>query len=63
MRRQRHRQLRAGEEMAEDAMDDLPYRHGNRIAARNARIADPWDDEPVSEYRGQKWHRENPNMQ
>ena len=57
MRRQRHKQFRQAEEAAEDALSDVPNRHGNRIAARNARIADPWDDQIVSEYRGQIWHR------
>lgn len=58
MRRPRHRQQRALEEMTGQVLGGLPCRHRNRISSAGSRIADSWDDRVVSEYRGQRWHRD-----
>ena len=57
LKRQRHKGYRQLEESIEDYLPDYPMKHHNRIASAKNRIANPWDDKEISEYRGQEWHR------
>lgn len=58
MKQPRNRGYRQLEEMAEDGLYDLPAKHSNRVGSRKTRISDAWDNLIITEYRGQKFHRE-----
>jgi hypothetical protein len=57
MKRQKHVNRRKVEESAEDSLSEYPSKKHNRISSAHSRIADPWDDKTITEYRGQDWHR------
>lgn len=58
MKRQAHVGRRKLEEDAEDSLKGYPASKHNRISSARSRIAQPWDDATITEYRGQKWHRD-----
>lgn len=58
MKRQSHIGYRRLEETAEDVLSEYPHSKHNRISSAQSRIADPWDDQTVTDYRGQEWYRE-----
>lgn len=57
MKRQAHINYRRLEENAEDSLSGYPTTKINRISSAQSRIANPWDDKVISDYRGQEWHR------
>jgi hypothetical protein len=57
MKRQAHVGYRKLEETAAEVLAEYPHPKPNRITSAHSRIADPWDDRIVSDYRGQKWYR------
>ena len=58
MKRQAHVGYRKLEETAGDALSEYPHLKHNRINSAQSRIAQPWDDQKISDYRGQKWYRD-----
>ena len=57
MKQQKHIGYKRLEEEAEEFLHDIPHKKPNRIKSALNRIPDPWDDQLVSEFRGQEWHR------
>ena len=57
MKRQKHVNRRKLEENAADSLEGYPAKKLNRITSAQSRIAQPWDDQTISYYRGQEWHR------
>ena len=58
MKRQAHVGYRKLEESAEDNLQEYPHSKPNRIKSAQSRIANPWDDKVISDYRGQDWYRD-----
>lgn len=57
LKKQSHVNRRKLEESAADSLKEYPAKKHNRISSSKSRIANPWDDKVISDYRGQKWHR------
>lgn len=58
MKCQTHVGYRRLEEAAKDDLSEYPHSKHNRISSAHSRIAQPWDDKTVTDYRGQKWYRD-----
>jgi hypothetical protein len=56
-KQQKHIGYKRLEEEAEQYLHDIPHKKPNRIKSALNRIPDPWDDQTVSEFRGQNWYR------
>jgi hypothetical protein len=56
-KQQKHIGYKRLEEEAEQYLHDIPHKKPNRIKSALNRIPDPWDDQIVSEFRGQDWYR------
>ena len=58
-KRQHHIGYRKLENSVEEEFGEYPaIKHHNRISSSKNRIPNLWDDEIISEYRGQDWYRD-----